>query len=82
MIATSSNVITVAGMSMTALYTENEALGRKAMSTLDIGGLLVTVNRLTSDTSFIRKVKKEFLENEWYNRVLGEEYQFMTEVKK
>ena len=82
LIATSSNIVTVAGMSMAAICSDNMALGKKAMSTLDVGGLLVTANRLISDTAFIRNVKREFIENEWYNMVVGNEYQFMAEVQK
>lgn len=81
-IASSSNVITVAGMGIAALYTENPELGKKAVSTLDVGGIIVTMYRLISDTKFINEVKREFLENEWYNAVVGEEYKFVTQVNE
>ena len=47
-----------------------------ALRDLDLGGLLVTLYRIVTDTIFIQKVKKEFLEKEFYNRVYGEEYNF------
>lgn len=61
-LATSSNVIYV------ALSGD--------MSKLDFGGMLVTIKRLVTDHKFIQKVKQEFLEKEWYNLVMGDEYNF------
>jgi len=48
----------------------------EAIKNIDIGGLLVTLYRIATDAVFIQKVKKEFLEKEFYNRVYGEEYNF------
>jgi hypothetical protein len=61
-IASASNIIAVAVT--------------KDMSKLDIGGLLVTLYRIASDTAFISKVKQEFLEKEFYNTVMGQEFNF------
>lgn len=44
---------------------------------LDIGGILVTLHRVINDSRFISQLKKEFLEKEFYNRVMGEEYDFL-----
>lgn len=52
-IATGSNVLWV-GANM---YVGNEA----AVKQLDIGGLIVTLKRLTSDTEYIRQIKEEFV---------------------
>lgn len=82
LIASSSNVITVAGMSMAAFCTENPDLAKKALSTLDVGGIIVTMYRLLTDTKFIHSVKSEFLEKEWYNAVVGNEYKFVAEAKE
>lgn len=82
LIASSSNVITVAGMSIAAFATKNADLGKKAMSTLDVGGIIVTIYRLITDTKFIRQIKEEFLEKEWYNAVVGDPYQFVAEVER
>ena len=46
---------------------------------LDVGGIAVTLYRLISDYKFIHKIKEEFLEKEFYNRVLGSEYDFVKE---
>lgn len=46
------------------------------LTKLDVGGMLVTLYRLLSDYKFMQSVKQEFLENEWYNIVIGEEYEF------
>ncbi|WP_066894682.1 hypothetical protein [Clostridium nigeriense] len=41
------------------------------LTKLDVGGILVTLYRIVSDTKFINEVKKEFLEKEFYNKVMG-----------
>ncbi|MCD8146427.1 MAG: hypothetical protein LUD84_03960 [Clostridiales bacterium] len=62
-IATSSNVLWVGG---------NVALGNKtAIKQLDIGGLLVMVQRLISDKEFIREIKKEFIFGSYRNMIMG-----------
>jgi hypothetical protein len=71
-IATSSNLIWVGG---------NAWLGNEtAWKDFDFGGILVTVYRLVSDTKFISRIKKEYLESEWQKKVVGEEYSFITEA--
>lgn len=51
------------------------------VSKLDIGGIIVTLYRLISDGSFIKSIKKEFLENQWYNTVMGDfnEFDYLQE---
>jgi hypothetical protein len=49
---------------------------KKALQYLDIGGLLVTLYRIVTDYQFIKKIKQEFLEKEFYNIVMGDEYNF------
>ncbi len=71
LIATSSNVIWVGGNMLAG----NEA----ALKDLDIGGLCVTIHRLITDYKFIKEIKLEFMEKQWYNKILGEEYHFMKE---
>lgn len=44
---------------------------------LDIGGLAVTLFRFISDTKFINDVKQEFLREEFYDRIVGTEYDFL-----
>lgn len=62
-LATTSNIVVSA-------FTKNANL-------LDVGGLLVTIHRLVSDYKFIHEIKKDFLKNELYNRIVGSEYDFM-----
>ena len=64
LIATTSNILYVA----IATYLGDD----KAIRKLDIGGFLVTMYRLVSDVAFIRNIKKEFLEKEFYKKVMGE----------
>lgn len=61
-IASSSNIIYV-------------ALTKDAKK-FDIGGFLVTLYRIVKDRKFIKSVKQEFLEEEFYNIVIGDEYDF------
>lgn len=79
LMATASNVIAVAVMEIVGAHTGNADLMKKGLKIFDIGGLLVTCHRLISDHKFIKEVKLEFLEHEWYNVVYGEEYKFLTE---
>lgn len=72
LIATSSNVIWVGGNMLAG----NES----AIKDIDIGGLCVTIHRLITDHKFIKKVKLEFMEKQWYDIVLGDDYEFMKEV--
>lgn len=44
---------------------------------LDVGGMLVTLTRIVSDYKFIHEIKKDFLKNELYDRIVGTEYDFM-----
>ncbi|MBR5943719.1 MAG: hypothetical protein IKZ94_02090, partial [Lachnospiraceae bacterium] len=57
MIATSSDIIQTACRA----YVGDE----NALKNFDIGGFLVTLYRLITDTMFIMKVKEEFLFKEW-----------------
>ena len=80
-IASASNVIAVAVMEALAVATENPELAKKGMKYFDIGGLAVTLHRLINDHKFIKEVKLEFMENQWYDIVLGDGYEFMKEVR-
>lgn len=79
LIASASNLIAVAVTEAVAATTGNADLAKKGLKYFDIGGLLVTCYRLITDYKFIKEIKLEFLENEWYKAVYGEEYKFMTE---
>ncbi|MCD2347168.1 hypothetical protein [Clostridium guangxiense] len=46
------------------------------LSKLDIGGFLVALHRVITDKKFIESVKEEFLEKEFYNIVIGDNYNF------
>ncbi len=67
-IASASNLIYVGA---------NVSLGNEnALKSLDIGGLLVTLYRITTDARFIRQVKREFIEQEFFAQIKGSEYDF------
>nr|WP_304220055.1 hypothetical protein [Fredinandcohnia onubensis] len=67
-LASASNVIYVALSS----YAGNADAVRK----LDVGGLMVTIYRLISDSQFINQVKEEFVFGGFNKLIQGEEYQF------
>ena len=78
-IASSSNALTVAGMEVGAYFSGNAELAKKGWQYLDIGGYIVTMYRIVSDTRFITTVKREFLEKEWEKLVVGDPYGFAKE---
>lgn len=65
-ISSSSNIIYAACKGCIA---QNPVAGASA---LDIGGFIETAHRIASDRAFIQKVKKEFLENHWYETVMNQ----------
>lgn len=72
MIASASNVIAVAIAAAVGVNSGNPELVRKSVNYLDIGGIMVTVYRVITDRQFIYEVKKEFLEQEWYKLIMGD----------
>jgi hypothetical protein len=48
----------------------------KDFNKLDIGGMIVTLYRLITDYQFIKEIKFEFLEKEFYNTVMGDGFDF------
>lgn len=75
-IASASNLLPVAILGAIGVVTENPVTLKNAISYLDIGGLLVTVHQLIKNASFIGKVKQEFLEEEFYRVVMGNDSDF------
>lgn len=73
-IATASNVIAVAIGSAIGVATDNPDLVKKSLKKLDIGGFLVTMRHLLSDTKFIRDVKQEFVLNNFDKMIQGDDY--------
>ena len=65
-IATGSNVLWV-GANMAA---GNEG----AIKQLDIGGLIVTIQRLINDTEYIRQIKEEFVLGGFRNMIKGDDF--------
>ncbi len=71
LIASASNVIAVVVMEAVSALTSNAEMGKNALRYLDIGGIAVTIYRIVNDRKFIKQVKQEFLEKEFYNLVMG-----------
>jgi soluble cytochrome b562 len=76
LIASISNIIAVAIGSIIGVTSSNPKMVQKSLSYLDIGGCIVTIYRIITDYNFIKQIKQEFLEKEFYNIVMGEEYNF------
>ncbi|MBO4639325.1 MAG: hypothetical protein J5710_06165 [Treponema sp.] len=64
LIASTSNVLYVA---ISASLGNEEAFKK-----LDVGGIIVTIHRLITDMKFRNEIKKEFLEKEFYKKVMGD----------
>ena len=64
LIASASNIVIVGIMK----YANPKM---KAERYLDIGGLLVTIYRLVTDYKFIQQVKQDFIEKEFYDRIMA-----------
>ena len=65
LISSMSNLIWVGGN----VYAGNET----ALKELDIGGIIVTMYRLVTDTNFIQSVKEEFVFGAFKKMIQGEE---------
>lgn len=68
LIASASNIVVAA---------VGQALGADGKRIADWGGYINTLRHLAFDTKFIHEVKKDFLKNELYDRIVGTEYDFM-----
>jgi len=44
---------------------------------LDIGGFIVAIHRLFTDTKFIREIKKEYLREELMNRICDSDFNWL-----
>lgn len=65
LISTTSNLLLVGG---------SMALGNEgAIKSLDVGGLIITIHRLVTDTKFIRKIKEEFIFGEFNKMIQGDD---------
>lgn len=82
LIASASNLIAVAVTEAIAVSTGDVELAKKGKKYFDIGGLMVTIYRLISDSNFIKNVQMEFMENQWYDMIVGSDYDFMKENVK
>lgn len=70
LIASASNVIAVAIGAAAGTITGNAAITKKSLNYLDLGGILVTIHRIVNDRKFQYEIKKEFIENQWYNLIM------------
>lgn len=73
-IASGSNLIAVAMTGSISTLMGNVKMGKNSLRYLDVGGLAVTVYRIINDKKFIKQVKQEFLEKEFYSLVMGKEF--------
>ena len=71
-IASMSNIIIVAIGTSIGSSTSNTDMMKKSLTYLDVGGIMVTIYKLVNDHNFIKQIKQEFLEKEFYNTVMNE----------
>lgn len=71
-IASASNILLVAIGTAIGAATSNQALIKKSLQKLDIGGFIVTIHRLITDTRFIKEIKNEFVMNEFDKLIQGD----------
>ena len=70
-----SNIIaSVSNLIVAAI--ESVIKGQLCLNHFDIGGLLVTLYRIVTDTKFISEVKAEVVNKEFFKLVQGSEYNF------
>lgn len=69
-ILTYSNAISVSSNVVATAFS-------KDLQKLDVGGMLILLNRFISDNKFIQDVKRDFLKDEVYKMVVGKPYDFM-----
>lgn len=70
-IASVSNVIAVAVSSALGMAAGNGKVVRESLNYLDIGGIMVMIYRIVNDKKFIQEIKKEFIQEEFYQRVIN-----------
>lgn len=61
-ISSGINTVIVGGEAIAGVFSENPEVIKDAVKHLDLGGLLVTFKHLFSDTRFITKIKKEYIQ--------------------
>lgn len=71
LIASLSNIIAVAIAAGIGVASDNAVMVKKSLDYLDLGGIMVTIYRIVQDHQFIKEIKQEFLENEFYKIVMG-----------
>lgn len=81
LIASTSNVIAVAVTEAAAAITKNERLAKKGMKYIDIGGYIVTINRLISDYKLIKKIKMEFIGDGFNSAIKATAEQYEKELR-
>lgn len=78
-IAESINLAVVAGGSIAGVLSDNEKLIKKSISHLDIGGMIVAIHQVFKSKKLQEEVRREFLEQELFNRFTSNRYSFLEE---
>ena len=71
-----SNLIASVSNIIQAVFRHFVLQDTSAWRSLDIGGFIVTLWRIVTDYKFIKEIKFEFLEKEFYKIVMGDEFDF------
>lgn len=78
-IAESINLAAVAGGTIAGVLSENEDLIKKAISHLDIGGVIEAIHHVFSNKNLQEEIRRDFLEQELFNRFTSDKYSFLEE---
>lgn len=80
-IAESINLAAVAGGAVVGVMAENEELIKKSISHLDIGGIIEAIHQVFRSKKLQEEVRREFLEQELFNRFTSNKYTFLEESR-
>ena len=74
------NVAAVAAGSAVGVLTESPDIVKKSISHLDIGGMIEMIHQIASCEGLQEKMRKEFLEQELFERFASNKYSFLEEA--
>lgn len=79
-LSTSINLAAISGGITTGILSDNTELIKKSVSHMDIGGYIETIHQIAKSQKLQETIRREFLEQELYNRFCSETYAFLEEA--
>ncbi len=78
-IAESLNIVAVAAGVLVGVLSGVQPLTKKAVSHIDIGGYIHAIHQIAINSELQGNIRKEFLEEKLYERIVGDNYSFLYE---